>query len=63
MSLRRFGDSSRDLDAFLGTIGSMTAKTAHKWSRILVNKDFDENINEERGGKRGDIFCDSYPDI
>jgi hypothetical protein len=28
-------------------------------SLILVNKDFDENINEERGRKRGDTFRDS----
>jgi hypothetical protein len=48
MSLRRFGHSWRDVDAFLGTVGCMIARTAHKWSNILVNRDFDEFINEER---------------
>jgi len=46
MFLHRFGDSSRDVDAFLGTVAVMTAKTARKWSNILVNRDFDEYINE-----------------
>jgi hypothetical protein len=26
----------------------MTAKTAHKWSNILVNRDSDEFINEKK---------------
>jgi hypothetical protein len=63
MSLRRFGHSWRDVDAFLETVAVMTAKTAHKWSKILVNRDFDEYINEERGGKRDDTFRDCYPDL
>jgi hypothetical protein len=44
MSLRRFRHSLRDVDAFLGTVGGMTAKLLHKWSTILVNRDFDEYI-------------------
>jgi hypothetical protein len=56
MSLHRFGHSWRDVDAFLGTVAVITAKTAHKWSKILVSRDFDEFINEERGGKHDDTF-------
>ncbi|CAF3172834.1 unnamed protein product [Rotaria socialis] len=41
----------------------MTNKTCHKWTNILVNKYFDEFTIEERGGKRGDSFCDCYPDL
>jgi hypothetical protein len=63
MSLRHFGHTWRDVDAFLSEIGGMTAKTAHKWSNILVNKDFDEFTNEERGGKMTDAFWDCYPDL
>jgi hypothetical protein len=60
MSLRRFCHSWRDIDAFLETVGGMTARTAHKWSNILVNRDFAEFINQERGGKPGDTFWDCY---
>ena len=63
MSLRRFGHSWRDVDAFLKEIGGMTAETAHKWSSILVNKDFEDFTGDQRGGKRGDGFWDDYPDL
>jgi hypothetical protein len=63
MSLRRFGHSWRDIDVFLRTIGGMTATSAHKWSTILIHKDFDEFTGEERGGKRFDTFWDCYPDL
>ncbi|CAF1530301.1 unnamed protein product [Rotaria sordida] len=63
MGLRHFGHSWRDVDAFLRTIGGMTATSAHKWSTILLNKDFDEFTAEGRGGKRVDAFWDCYPDL
>jgi len=63
MSLRRFGHSWRDIDGFLKEIGGMTAKTAHKWSNILVNKDFEDFTSDGRGGKRGDSFWDFFPDL
>ena len=63
MSLRRLGHSWRDVESFLTSIGGMTIKTCHKWANILVNKDFDEFTMEDRGGKRGDSFWDSYPDL
>jgi hypothetical protein len=28
-----------------------------------VNREFDEFINEDRGGQRGDTFWDCYPDL
>ncbi|CAF4711439.1 unnamed protein product, partial [Rotaria sp. Silwood2] len=56
MSLRHFGHTWRDIDAFLGTIDGMRATSAHKWSTILVNKDFDEFTAEERDGKRVDAL-------
>jgi hypothetical protein len=63
MSLRHFGRSWRDVESFLISIRGMTARTSHKWGNILVTKDFDEFINDDRGGKRGDSFWDSYPDL
>ncbi len=63
MSLRHFGHSWRDVDSFLTAIGGMTAKTAHKWSTVLVNQDFDEFTRDERGGHRGDSFWDCYPEL
>ncbi len=48
--------------AFSEAVAGMKAKSAHKWSNILVNRDFDEFINEERGVKRGDTFWNCYPD-
>ena len=63
MSLRHLGHSWRDVESFLTSIGGMTIKTCHKWANILVNKDFDEFTIEGRGGKTGDSFWDSYPDL
>jgi hypothetical protein len=56
MSLRHFGRSWRDVESFLISIRGMTARTSHKWANILVTKDFDEFINDDRGGKRGASF-------
>ncbi len=61
MSLRRFGHSWRDVDAFLENSRRYDSKTAHKWSAILVNRDFNAFINQERGGKNGDTLWDYYP--
>ncbi|CAM4968055.1 unnamed protein product [Rotaria socialis] len=63
MSLRHLGHTWRDVDSFLTSIGGTTIKTCHKWTNILVNKDFDEFTIDERGGKRGDSFWDCYPDL
>ncbi|CAF3305469.1 unnamed protein product [Rotaria sp. Silwood2] len=63
MTLRYFGHSWRVIDAFSDNIGGTTAKTAHKWSSILVKNDFDEFTHDERGGKQGDAFWDCYPDL
>ncbi|CAF3672010.1 unnamed protein product [Rotaria socialis] len=63
MSLRHLGHRWRDVDSFLTSIGGTTKKTCHKWTNILVNKDFDEFTIDERGGKRGDSFWDFYPDL
>ncbi|CAF1576623.1 unnamed protein product [Didymodactylos carnosus] len=49
MSLRRFGYTFRDVDLFLTTIGTMTAKTCQKWTNILVHHDFDDFIADGRG--------------
>lgn len=43
---RRFGDSWREIDAFL-RIDGMTATSAHKWSTTLVKTDFDEFTDQE----------------
>ncbi|CAF3198693.1 unnamed protein product [Rotaria socialis] len=63
MSLRHLGHTWRDVDSFLTSIGCTTIKTCHKWTNILVNRDFNEFTIDERGGKRGDSFWDCYPDL
>ncbi|CAF4549106.1 unnamed protein product [Rotaria sp. Silwood2] len=63
MTLRRFGHSWRDIDQFLHAIGGMSAKSAHKWSCILVNRDLDEFSIDERGGKQYDSFWNCFPDL
>ncbi|CAF3044979.1 unnamed protein product [Rotaria socialis] len=63
MYLRHIGHAWRDVDSFLTSIGGTTIKMCHKWTNILVNKDFDEFTIDERGGKRGDSFWDCYPDL
>ncbi|CAF1924432.1 unnamed protein product [Rotaria magnacalcarata] len=63
MSLRHLSHTWRDVDSFLTSIGGTTIKTCHKWTNILVNKDFDEFTIDERSGKIGDSFWDCYPDL
>jgi hypothetical protein len=41
----------------------ITAVTSHKWANILVNNDFDEFTNDERGEKIGDAFWNCYSDL
>ena len=63
ISLRHFGHSWRNIASFLLRIGGITARTAHGWSNILINGDFDEFISDKRGGKRSESFWDCYPEI
>lgn len=63
MSLRHLNHSWREVDSFLSNIGAMTAKTADKWSKILITEDFNAFTSDERGGKRHDDFWDCYPDL
>lgn len=63
ITLRHFGHSWRQISSFMGAVGGMTVETAHKWSIILLNNDFEEFINDGRGGKHSDTFYDTYPEI
>ncbi|CAF2041902.1 unnamed protein product [Rotaria magnacalcarata] len=63
LTLRHFNVSCRDTDAFLKDIGSYTRETSHNWSWKFLNGNFDEFINDKRGGKRGDSFYDIYPEL
>ena len=63
ISLRHFGHSWGIIKSFLLRIGGTTGKTAHDWSDILINGDFDEFISDKRAGKRSELFWDCYPDI
>ncbi|CAF3626850.1 unnamed protein product [Rotaria socialis] len=63
MSLRRFGHTHRVVDSFLTTVGGLTAKTCQKWTNLLVHNDFDEFIEDERGGKQCDSFWDLHTDL
>lgn len=63
MSLRHFNHSWREVDFFLSQIGGITAKSADKWSKILITQDFDAFTGDDRGGKRIDGFWDCYPDL
>jgi hypothetical protein len=62
MILKHFDISFRHADAFLSSIGGMTAKTCHKWTETFL-KDFGEFVNDGRGGKHKDGFYDVYPDL
>ena len=63
ISLRHFGHSRRNIESFFLRIGRTTAKTAHARSNSLINRDFDEFVSDEHGGKRAESFWDCYPDI
>ena len=63
LTLRHFSITCRDTDAFLKNIGCFIRKTAHSWSSIFLNENFDEFITDNRGGRRGDSFYDIYPEL
>ncbi|CAF1667574.1 unnamed protein product, partial [Adineta ricciae] len=63
ISLRYYGHSWREISSFLDTISAMTAKTAHKWSTVLVTQDFDEFISDRRGGKHNESVYDIFPEL
>lgn len=63
MSLKRVGVNWKDCDTFLHDIGSLKARTAHKWSEIFVSGDFDEFQGENRGGKHNAELYDYFPGI
>lgn len=62
MILRHFNISFREADTFLSLIGAMTAKTCEKWVQTFL-RDFDDFLDEGRGGKQKDSFYDLYPDL
>ncbi|CAF1621965.1 unnamed protein product, partial [Didymodactylos carnosus] len=63
MSLRHFSVSYRDADKFLDAIGAFKAETCHTHSDRLLHYGVDRFATDLRGGKRGDSFWDSFPDI
>ncbi|CAF0720068.1 unnamed protein product [Adineta ricciae] len=49
LSFVYFGISWRDIDLFLKAIGGLTAKTCKKWSTDIIEQDFEEFLQDNRG--------------
>jgi hypothetical protein len=63
LSLTYFGVSWRKADLFLKQIGSLSAETCNKWSKVFIEGDLDDFIEDNRGGKRGQSFFDIFPEL
>ncbi|CAF4578463.1 unnamed protein product [Rotaria socialis] len=44
-------------------IGSLGARTCHKWSEIFISGDLDEFLEDGGGGKREPGFFDVFPEL
>ena len=63
LSLTHFGVSWRKADLFLKQIGSLSAETCNKWSKVFIEQDLDDFLEDNRGGKRGQSFYDTFPEL
>ncbi|CAF4606386.1 unnamed protein product [Rotaria sp. Silwood2] len=63
MTLRHFDITWRDCDLFLKEVSALTSKTCHKWIEIFTSGDFNQFCTDNRGGKRGEEFYDTFPEI
>ena len=63
LSLTYFGVSWRKADLFLKQIGSFSAETCNKWSEAFIEQDLDDFLEDNRGGKRGQSFYDTFPEL
>ena len=41
----------------------MSPKTCHIWAETFIEEDYDDFVEENRGGKRGDSFFDTFPEL
>ncbi|CAF1240634.1 unnamed protein product [Adineta ricciae] len=58
-----FGVPWRKIDLFLKDIGGLSAQSCNKWSRILIEEDLEEFLEDNRGGKHSESFFDIYPEL
>jgi hypothetical protein len=63
LSLMYFDIPWRKIDSFLKDIGGLSAESCNKWSRILIEEDLEEFLEDNRGGKHGESFFDIYPEL
>ncbi len=63
LSLMYFGIPWRKIDSFLKDIGGLSAQSCNKWSRILIEEDLEEFLEDNRGGKHSESFFDIYPEL
>jgi hypothetical protein len=63
LSLTYFGASWRKADLFLKQIGALSAETCNKWSEVFIEGVLDDFLEENRGGKRGQSFFDTFPEL
>jgi hypothetical protein len=63
LSLMYFGIPWRKIDSFLKDIGGLSAQSCNKWSRILIEEDLEEFLEDNRGGKHSESFFDVYPEL
>ena len=62
LSLTYFGVSWRKADLFLKQIGSLNAEICNKWSEAFIGPDSDDFLQDDRVGKRGQSFYDTFPE-
>ncbi|CAF1686736.1 unnamed protein product [Adineta ricciae] len=63
LSLMCFDIPWQKIDSFLKDIGGLSAESCNKWSRILIEEDLEEFLEDHRGGKHTESFFDIYPEL
>jgi hypothetical protein len=63
LTLTHFGVSWRKTEEFMQQIGGMSPRTCHKWAETFIDEDYDDFVQDHRGGKREDSFFDTFPEL
>ena len=63
MILRKIGTSWRDADVILNQVGAYRIRAAHQWALTFLSGEMDALDDEGRGGKHGESFFDTFPEL
>ncbi|CAF2650362.1 unnamed protein product [Rotaria sp. Silwood2] len=63
MSLRDVNIKWEDIDEYLKSIGFLRARTSHKWAAKFIKEDYEELLNDLRGGKHTDLFFYKFSEV